>query len=121
MVRVDDHVGIWQLDLAVYRRWQMVIRHQHAETQRPRPGDAIKTGNAVVYRDQHIGAAGLDAFSNRRRQTITIDHAIWHDITHVSRAHQAQPANTHGAGGGTIAVVVGHDAELFVGGNRVGQ
>ena len=37
------------------------------------------------------------------------------------RAQQAQAAHTDGTGGGTVAVVVGHDTEAFVGRNGVGQ
>jgi hypothetical protein len=39
----------------------------------------------------------------------------------VLRAQQLEAAQRHGAGRRAVAVVIGHDADLFAGGHHVGQ
>ena len=112
---------VGQHNLAVANRGQVMVGHQHLQPQGARAGDAVKTGDAVVNRDQHVGAAVLDALRDRRGQAVAVDHTVGHDVVHVLGAQQAQAAYAHGAGGGAVAVVIGHDAEFFVGRDRVGQ
>ena len=99
----------------------MVVGHQHGHAEPARGGDALKAGNAVVNRDQHVGAACLDTFGDGRRQAITINHAVGHDVTDVLGAQEPQAANADGTGGGAVAVVISDDAQLLLPGDGVGQ
>ena len=121
LVRVHDHVGIGQADLLIEQGWQMVVGDQHLQTQRPGARHALNAGNAVVHRHQHVGTAGFHAFCNRRGQAVTIDDAVGHQVADVPGTQQPQAAQRHGAGGGTVAVIVGDDADFFVAGHRIGQ
>ena len=118
---VDDHIGIRQNHLAIDDGGQVVIRHQHLQTQGTCRGHAFHAGDAVVHGDEHIGRAVFDALGNRRGQAVTIDHPVWHDVSDVLGAQQAQSSNAHRTGGGPVAVVIGDDAELFICGDCVSQ
>ena len=98
-----------------------MVRHQYLQAQGARLVHALETGDAVVHRDQKVGAAVLDALRNRCRQAIAIDDAVGHDVADVFCTEQTQAAHADGAGGGAVAVVVGDDAEFFVGRDGVGQ
>ena len=121
MVRVDDDVGLRQLDLATDTGGQVVIGHQNLQTQRTRLGHALKAGDAVVHGDQQVGTAVLDALRDRRCQAVAILHPVRHDVADVLCTEQAQAAHPDGAGGGTITVIVGDDADSSVQRNRVSQ
>ena len=99
----------------------MVIGDQGLQPQLGGAGHAFHAGNAVVYCDQHVCALRLHAVRDRSREPITIDHTVWHEIAHLASAEQLQAAHADGAGRGAIAVVIGHDAQPFVCGNRIGQ
>ena len=99
----------------------MVVGDEHLQAQLARGGHALDAGNAVVYSDQHIRATGFDTLCNGWREAIAIDHAIGHDVTNLFSAQQAQTAYGHSAGGGSITVVVRHDAQFFIGSHRIGQ
>ena len=123
LIRVDDDIGIGQLHRArtAVGGGQMVVGHQDLQAQLFGVGHALHAGNAVVHGDQHIGAGIEHALRNRRGQAIAIDHAVGHQIAHMFGTQQAQAAQGHSAGGGAVAVVVGHDAQLLVPGDGVGQ
>jgi hypothetical protein len=63
----------------------------------------------------------LDAFGNRCRQAVAVAHPVGHDVVGMAGTEQPQAAQADRAGGGAVAVVVGHDAQAPVGGDRVGQ
>jgi hypothetical protein len=116
LVRVDDHVGLGQREPG-----QVVVGHQHLQAERTRGGHAFEAGDAVVHRDQQVGAALLHAPGDGGGQAVAVDHAVGHEVVDVLRAQQAQAAHGHGAGGGAVAVVVGHDADLASRGDGIGQ
>ncbi len=91
------------------------------QAQRAGGGYAVHAGDAVVHGDQHVSAAVFHALRDGCREAVAIDHAVGHDVAHIFCTQQAQAAQADGAGGGAVAVVVGHDAEFFVLRNRIGQ
>jgi hypothetical protein len=121
LVGVDDHICVWQLNISIHQRWQVVVRHQHLQTQRLGSGYALKTGNAVVYRYQHICAAVFHALRYWSGQSIAIHHAVGHDVAHVLCTQQAQAPNGYCACRRTITIVVRHNAQPFVFCNRICQ
>ncbi|WP_293678260.1 DUF938 domain-containing protein, partial [uncultured Phenylobacterium sp.] len=52
---------------------QLVVRDQRLQAQRPGGRDAFEAGDAVVHRDQHVGAAVPDALGDGRREAIAVD------------------------------------------------
>jgi hypothetical protein len=83
------------------------------------PGGKSHERDHAATWDQYT--LGFDAFGNRRRQAVTIHHPIGHHKVHPLRAQQAQAAQGHGASGGAIAVVIGHDAQGRLALDGVGQ
>ena len=81
----------------------------------------VHAGNAVVHGDQHIGARVFHALGDRCGQAIAIDDAVGHDVGHMLGPQKLQAAQGYGAGGGAIAVIVGHHTQAFICGNRIGQ
>ena len=99
----------------------MVVGDQDLQAQGARPRHTLHAGNAVVHRDQHVGTLGFDALGNRRGQAVAIHHPVGHHKVHPLGAQHAQTAQGHGAGGGPIAVVIGHDAQGGLARNGIGQ
>ena len=99
----------------------MVVGHQHLQAQRLGAGDAFEAGNAVVHGDEYVGAAGLHALGNRRGQAVAVKHPVGHQVADMLCAQQLQAAQSDGAGGGAVAVVVGDHADFFAGFNGLGQ
>ena len=116
LVGVDDGLGLGQ-----FGGGQVVVGHQHRQAQRACAAHALDAGDAVVHGHEQIGAARGHAFGNRGGEAVAVDHAVGHEVIHLARAQQAQAAQRHGAGGGAVAVVVGHDADARVAGDGVGQ
>ena len=107
--------------MAVAVGGQVVVGDQHLQAQRARGGHALEAGNAVVHGDQHVGTAVFHPLRDRRGQAVAVHHPVGHDVVHMLSAQQTQAAHAHGAGGGTVTVVVRHDAEFFVRCNGIGQ
>jgi hypothetical protein len=92
----------------------MVVGHQHLQTERLGLRHTLHTGNAVVYRDEHIGTAVFHTMCDGWCQSIAIDHAVRHDVAHMLRAQQTQPTHSDCTCGSTVAVIVSHHAQVFV-------
>ena len=116
LVGVHDHIGLGQMG-----RRQVVVGDEHLHAQGFRGGYAFHAGDAVVHGDQHLCAGGMHTLGNAGGQAIAIDQPVGHHITHMPRAQGAQAAQAHGTGSGAIAVVVGHDAQVQVLGQSLGQ
>ena len=99
----------------------MVVSDKYLQAQCPRSGHTLQAGDAVVHSNEHIGPAGFDPLGNWGREAVAVDHAVGHQVVHMACPQQPQSAYRHGAGGGAVAVVIGHDAEFFVGFDGVGQ
>ncbi len=116
LIGVDDDGRVGQL-----RAGQVVIGHQHLQAQRIGRGHAFDAGDAVVHGDQQVGAVLLDALRDRRSEAVPVDHAVGHEVVEFARAQQLQAAQGDRAGGGAVAVIVGHHAQLVAGRDAVGQ
>ena len=92
----------------------MVVGHQDFQAQRLRRRHPLDTGDAVVHRDQDLCAAVMHPLGNAGRQAIAIDHAVWDDEAHMLRPQQSQTTQGHRASRGTVAVVIGDDADAFL-------
>ena len=121
LVGVHDDVGIGQPDAAVHQRGQVVVGHQHLQAQRLGAGHAVDAGDAVVHGEQHVGTGGFDAVGDRCGQAVAVHHAVGHQIADALKAEQLQAAQRHSAGGGAVAVIVGHHADVQAIPQRVGQ
>ena len=112
LVRVDDHVG--GAAAAAPGRWWSVT-----STCRPSAlarGHAVDAGDAVVHRDQQVGAAApsraaRSAASGRSRRP----RGRAPGSSTCCAPSRRRPRTRDGAGGGAVAVVVGHDADALVG------
>ena len=116
LVGVDDGIGQRQVVAG-----QVVVGDDHLQAQGLGLGHAFDAGNAVVHGDHHLGAGFLDAACDGRRQAVAVHHAVGHQVADLGRAQHAQAAPAHGAGGGTVAVVVGHDAQAQAALYGIGQ
>jgi hypothetical protein len=138
LVRVDDDVGVGQHDDVVDQRGQVVVGDQHVDAARAGVRDAREARDAVVHRHQQVGlrharrverarvvgavvAAG--EVDDRRRQAVAVQLAVGHDVRQPRAvgAQHLQAAQRDRAGGGAVAVVVGHDDDALVLLDRVGQ
>ena len=93
-------------------------------TSMPRPlrfQHAVDAGDAVVDGDDDVGCLfARGQFHDFRREAVAILEAVGDDV--VDRgAHGAQPAQGDGAGGGAVAIIVGHNGHFFAGLDGVGQ
>jgi len=109
LVGVDHRIGRGQ-----HGAGQVVVGHQHREAERLRFGHAVHAGDAVVHGDEQVGAALLHAAGDAGGEAVAVGHAVGHQVVHLARAQQPQAAHRHGAGGGPVAVVVGHDDDAPV-------
>ncbi len=74
------------------------------------PGDA---GDAVVHRDQELGAAGHRQLDDLGGEAITELEAVGHQKIDVTTAHGAQGQHAQRRAGGAVAVKVTDDENAF--------
>ena len=98
-----------------------MVGHQNFQAQRLCCSHPLHAGDPIVHGDQYIGATGVHPLGDGRGQAIAIHHPARHDVADMLCAQQAQTPHGHGAGGGAIAVVIGHDAQALLLGDGIGQ
>ena len=112
---------------ALVHRRQVVVGDQHPQPGRTRMRHAGMAGDAVVHRHQHVGPLpGLlrqRQVDDGRRQPVAVHRAVGHHVAQRGwlGPQQRQAAQRHGTGRGTVAVVVGDDADALALFDGVGQ
>ena len=110
LVGVDQRIGLRQGAAG-----QVVVGHDDLHAQSLGAGHAFQAGNAVINRQQQLRACGMHPFGNGGGQAVAVGDAVGHQIAGVARAQQVQAPQRYGTGGGSIAVVIGHHADMPVG------
>jgi hypothetical protein len=98
----------------------MVVGDDHLQPQGLRPRHAGEAGNAVVHREQNLCAARRRHVGQLGREAVAVLEAVGHQKIH-RRAHALQAFHAHGAGGGAIGIVIGHNQNVFPRQHRIGQ
>ncbi|MCY1215315.1 hypothetical protein D9M72_271580 [compost metagenome] len=102
---------------------QVVVGDHHADARGVGRGHAVHAGDAVVHRDDDVGLAGAvpaGQFHDGGRQAVAGLETVGNQEVHVG-AHRGQGPQPDRAGGGAVAVVVGHDQQLSARLDGVGQ
>ena len=99
----------------------MMVGYQHLHPECLGACHAVKAGDAVVNRDQQIGIQRLDALCNRCSQSVAINHPVGYEVGDMASAQQLEAAQRDSTRCCTVAVVIGHDTNLFIRGNGVCQ
>ena len=99
---------------------QVVVGDDHLQPQGLRPRHAGEAGNAVVHREQNLRAARRSHVGQLGREAVAVLEAVGHQKIH-RRAHALQAFHAHGAGGGAIGIVIGHNQNVFPRQHRIGQ
>ena len=133
LVGVDDDAIGGQHRFAVCLCGQVVVGHQHLQPQGTCGCHTVDAGNAVVDRDQHLSTTGGNPLRDAGCQAVAIGHTVGHQVADEpwlrslmpvrgqSGLQHAQPTQSHGACGGTVAVVIGHHADAQVVLQCIGQ
>jgi hypothetical protein len=123
LVGVDDDVGLRQAHLVAVLGRQVVVGDQHLHPECACVGHAIEAGDAVVHRDQQVRRLVQRQVDDGRRQPVAVHGPVRHHVVQRvgPRPEHAQPAQQQRAGGGTVAVVVGHHAQAPALLHHVGQ
>jgi len=119
LIGVDDAIGGGK---ALAR--QVMVGDQGGDAQFPSPGHAFEAGDAVIHGDDQIRLALGGEVHDGRREAIAQGETVRHQVVHRGAAtggQQAQGADAEGAGGGAVAVVVGHDQHPGVGFQGIGK
>ena len=84
---------------------------------------AFQAGDAVVDRDEQLRPLRERQVDDGRREAVAMHLAVGHHVAQRvgARAQQRQAAQRDGAGGGTVAVVVGHDDDALALRDGVGE
>ena len=115
LIGIDDHVGLRQ---GVAR--QVVVGNQRGDAQRTGFFDAVDAGDAVIDGNDQVGFAVRGELDDGRGEAVAIFKTVRHQIGDVG-AHRAQPAHGDRAGGGAVAVIVGHDQHARAGFDGIGE
>ena len=99
---------------------QMVIGDQHIQPQSSCHRHALDTGNAVIDRQQQIGATRGGQLHDLRRQAVTVLEAVGHQKVNACAKH-AKAAHTQSGGRCTIGIVITDDQDALLARNRICQ
>ena len=104
------------------RGGQVVVGHQHLQAQHwratPRRRTLAMPLSTVMSTSAPLSPGAL---GDGGGQAVAVDHAVGHHVVHALRAPSRRRPRSHGAGGGAVAVVVGHDAQGSILRNGIGQ
>ena len=102
---------------------EMVVGDDDGHAGSARMGHAFEAGDAVVDGEQCIGALLHRQVDDGRCQAIAVHRAVGHDVgKRAGRgAEEGQASQCDDAGGGAVAVVVGHDADAAAGADGLGE
>ena len=103
----------------------MVIGDEHFHAERVRGLDPGVRGDAVVHRDQEVGALVRELRDERRRQAVAVAHAVRHAHARIGVAEPRELAQDERRAGGAVRVEVADDedarAALDVRGKQFGR
>ena len=97
----------------------MVVGNQYVQPQGLGVCHTGHAGNAVVYGHDELRLALGGHFGQLRGEAVAVLEAVGHQKIHLG-AHARQANHRHGAGGGTVGIVVGHNQNTFLVGNGAG-
>ena len=89
---------------------QVVINHNHLETDLSRMLERGVGGRATIERDHQLGALPVQDIESRRAGPVTFRDAIG-DIEHGLMTDRTQPAAKLGRGGRAIDIIIGKHGE----------
>ena len=113
LVGVHYRIGSRQL---LARQVMIGDQNLHAgRLGRRHPGDA---GDAVVHRDEELGAARHRQLDYLRGQAIAEFETVGHQKIDVVAAHCPQRQHAQGRAGGAVAVKISDDEDALLGGQR---
>ena len=123
LVGVDDDVGVGQHDARRPARAGGGRSPAPAGRARARAATPSRLAMPLSTVISTSAPLCLDALDDGRRQAVAVAPRGRAPRSPTCRCapSSAQAAQRHGAGGGAVAVVVGHDAQALVGGDGVGQ
>ena len=116
MVGIDDGVCLRQ-----FVAWQVVVGDEDLHAQAAGVRYACDAGDAVINGDEYIGTAFVYALCDGGGEAVAVGNAVGYKVVHMLCPQQAQAAYGYGGCGGTVAVVVGNDADAIVGGDGISQ
>ncbi|MNG93596.1 hypothetical protein D3C79_525670 [compost metagenome] len=109
LVRVHYRIGSGQLMTR-----QVMIGDQHLHAGRLGGGDTGDTGDAVVHRDEELGAAGHRQLDDLGGEAIAELETVGHQKIDVMTPHGPQGQHAQGRAGGAVAVEVTDDEDALL-------
>ena len=102
------------------RARKVMIGDEYVDAESRGLFDPFDAGDAVVDRNQEVGFAAGRQPDDFRGESVAVFETVRHQVfDFCAEPLQAQHADR--AGGGAVRIVVGHDQETSVGGDRIGQ
>jgi hypothetical protein len=98
----------------------VVIGDEHVDPERGSGRNTLHAGDPVVDGDEQVGVALRGQRDDLRCKPVAEFEAVGHDEVDVG-AERAQSAHAHGAGGGTVGIVVGDDQDPLAARDRGSQ